>query len=1631
MAFLFKSKKNADKAQALRDGGNGVPGSQQPSLQNANGRMPQQAERTTTPSSSVNNSITSLQGLQGGNPTTPSPEQVNARRGPNPEQAQDIALRNGAPPPVQSMNSNPNSSLYPWSQRRITYTTNHPPPFPRYGAAVNSMASKEGEIYLMGGLINSSTVKGDLWMVEAGANMACYPLGTTAEGPGPRVGHASLLVGNAFIVYGGDTKMEDSDVLDETLYLLNTSTRQWSRAVPAGPRPAGRYGHSLNILGSKIYVFGGQVEGYFMNDLVAFDLNQLQIPTNRWEMLIQNSDEGGPSVGQIPPARTNHSVVTFNEKLFLFGGTNGFQWFNDVWCYDPITNAWTQLDCIGYIPAPREGHAAAIVDDVMYIFGGRTEEGADLGDLAAFRISSRRWYTFQNMGPSPSPRSGHSMTAYGKQIIVLAGEPSTATREAQDLSTVYVLDTSKIRYPNDQQTSQQSQQSAVNERVPGSRRPSGGEKSGLHPRNMGSRDISALPEPKKGNGPPREGPINRGAGQPNVNGNDSNGIAPGSAQPQGPQAGSKLPRASSAAQPQPGPPPQQQVPNPRVPNAGPNGRGPRGPQGAQGPPGPQGHPNSQGPPGTQGHPNPQGPPGPQGHPNSQGPPGQGRPDNRFGPAIDTSMRNPRSENIALAQRALSPSHEEGPQARESPITNGPRPPLQNAPQQQQPLSQNQTPPQMQAGIPPQSQSPPPSQSQSQQITKSIPMQDSDVRQSHQTSKSISRQDSSAHQAGSTSSRASSKQRQPRGQNSVDSNTDISLRNVTSRQASPPPPTRQASNSVSRRSSTRNSQTVTLLKELDAAKNRNAWYASELELARKAGYTPNPSSNSMLDQKAAESFDDDDKPLIEALLAMKAELANVQGSIDKQAVLAAKQIAEVEKQRDAAINEAVYHKAKLAAHAGSQSSTPQPDSENRDIEAMSINRSSDISRKLATALASQRDLKNKVDSLTAELEAEKRGRQLAEDTANLTQARMTELQAYKQQNSSEVELLKAELHELEVQAREEAIICAEAVATAQLIQAEKDELEARHKEVMETTQDHSETFESLREAITSSADMKNLLERKLDEERTLRQSVEEKLSELRAEHENRTSELESVTRRLRDAEELAEQHANEARTHKQAVMSGLDRVSAARNIAPNDSSRDDRLLALEAQVQASNALVRKYQAAANTASDKLRSAEERIAGLEAYQEQASREGMSIRKQLQASMRETQSLQAANSDMKHQLANQQLETNAVNVQHNTLKDILGERGISPVGASRNRGLSSPQSGSNTPDMARLRELEQQLAASMHAHQEIKEAFENREQEAESAYREKLSQLENDYQSAVHYVKGTEKMLKRMKDELSRYKQDNTRLKEQLTAAEERSAASRSPTSWESERAGLVGQIETLQSEINSSAAQMHKELADVQKELQDTQNSHSDLMRSHEELKKQLASTSEQARHELGQLQEENAQLEKRAQDAEEKVSLLLDQVESSVDNYRRQSRNVDSIVGAPVHTTHQRNSIGHESVSESSMYGGANDNRNSLALDSLASELETLRTQWKETNKNYRLSNFGEDDERPTTGKSDAEHTPHISVGLADWRKRLEVEEQEARSRTGSFTSSERIMSPTGGRKDANAGASSPNQANML
>lgn len=263
------------------------------------------------------------------------------------------------------------------------------------------------------------------------------------------MGHASITLGNAFIVFGGDTKIEESDTLDDNLYLLNTTSLKWTVAGPSGCKPSGRYGHTISTIGSVLYVFGGQLDDYFFDDLVCYDLTTLQSPSSNWNFVKPTT--------RSPPPRTNHTVITFDDKLYLFGGTDGKLWYSDTWVYDPADNTWSLLECAGFIPAPCEGHSATIVGDAMYVFGGRSAEGKDLGTLSALKIPAKKWFSFQNMGPGPTSRSGHSMTAFAdNKILIMGGESpdmdqqssdGTTTNETDSNNSVYILDTTRINYP--------------------------------------------------------------------------------------------------------------------------------------------------------------------------------------------------------------------------------------------------------------------------------------------------------------------------------------------------------------------------------------------------------------------------------------------------------------------------------------------------------------------------------------------------------------------------------------------------------------------------------------------------------------------------------------------------------------------------------------------------------------------------------------------------------------------------------------------------------------------------------------------------------------------------------------------------------------------------------------------------------------------------------------------------------------------------------------------------------------------------------------------------------------------------------------------------------------------------------
>ena len=203
-------------------------------------------------------------------------------------------------------------------------------------------------------------------------------------------------------------------------------------------------------------------------------------------------------------------------------------------------------------------------------------------------------------------------------------------------------------------------------------------------------------------------------------------------------------------------------------------------------------------------------------------------------------------------------------------------------------------------------------------------------------------------------------------------------------------------------------------------------------------------------------------------------------------------------------------------------------------------------------------------------------------------------------------------------------------------------------------------------------------------------------------------------------------------------------------------------------------------------------------------------------------------------------------------------------------------------------------------------------------------------------------------------------------------------------------------------------MQQQLQTASSELQQTKMAHAtskaDLSTLH--------ATHSQSRDDISRLQKENTILEERARDAENKVQLLLDQVESSVDNYRRQSRmaglagdgSVPTMNGtfhthrplsglseAAPNTNHvggsghsRSQSDGNASIISDVTATGTDGGRNSLALDALAGELDALRSHW-ETTKNYRLSDRFDFERTPTAGPSS-----QPGGSLANWRLGLDV-----------------------------------------
>ena len=307
----------------------------------------------------------------------------------------------------------------------------------------------------------------------------------------------------------------------------------------------------------------------------------------------------------------------------------------------------------------------------------------------------------------------------------------------------------------------------------------------------------------------------------------------------------------------------------------------------------------------------------------------------------------------------------------------------------------------------------------------------------------------------------------------------------------------------------------------------------------------------------------------------------------------------------------------------------------------------------------------------------------------------------------------------------------------------------------------------------------------------------------------------------------------------------------------------------------------------------------------------------------------------------------------------------------------------------------------------------------------YEEKLTALDNDHQAAAKYLRGTEKMLSKMKQELQRVKTQSAEYLEELETLRAKETVNGTkevaPADWELERESMRRDIETAKAGLVESITPLEAKITNLQAELQSRELDLEYLRSSHRTAESNLGAL--QNKHETSQadlerLQRENKVLEDRARDAEKKVHLLLDQVESSVDNYRRHqvpgangsmhrrgpsNTSINSTLHAPSHRRGESmggDSIYSQSIAPSEAENGEPEHldepegRNSMALDSLANELDQLRSHWETSTKNYRLSDKFDFEKTPTQ-----ENAPR--GGLADWRKGLDTGDDDDLSRSAS------------------------------
>lgn len=171
-------------------------------------------------------------------------------------------------------------------------------------------------------------------------------------------------------------------------------------------------------------------------DTLSLDFGRFE-KDNRWR--------GMPKCDEFVGARrSKHTLVTWNDALYVFGGDNGKRMLNDMLRFDINDNSWSRAVTKGTPPAPRYHHSAVIFGSNMLVFGGFTGDlysNSNLqnkNDLFEYKFNTGQWTEWHIEGRLPPARSAHGAAIYKNNLWIFAGYDGN--KRLDDLWTICLTD---------------------------------------------------------------------------------------------------------------------------------------------------------------------------------------------------------------------------------------------------------------------------------------------------------------------------------------------------------------------------------------------------------------------------------------------------------------------------------------------------------------------------------------------------------------------------------------------------------------------------------------------------------------------------------------------------------------------------------------------------------------------------------------------------------------------------------------------------------------------------------------------------------------------------------------------------------------------------------------------------------------------------------------------------------------------------------------------------------------------------------------------------------------------------------------------------------------------------------------